>query len=581
MKLIVLFLMMIVAAGLEVVGIGMIPAFVAIVAAPERVMELDLLQPLFSYLGIGTDTDLLLWGALALLGVFVLKNVYMITFAYFEAKYLFNRRYIISHRLMRAYMRAPYTFHLQRNTAELLRNATGEVNVLSNVILSNILKMAKNGLMAVSIFAFLLYVEPLITLMIFVLSGLGAGSFILLTQKKMKLYGEEEQERRKEMIKAVYQGLNGLKETRVLNREDEFIEKYRYEAQKSTKLMAWIKFIQQVPKPVVEITAVLGMLLIASILVWQGRPIGAIIPVLTLFAMAVVRLMPNIQALSSMYTNLRYNIISLKPIYEDLKGLENASATLVKDRANKNQLKLKEGIEVCNLGFSYPGSSEKAINGVNLSIKRGQAIALVGESGAGKTTMVDLLLGLLKPTEGDILVDGMNIHDHLSGWQRNIGYIPQSIYMADDTLRRNVAFGVPEKEIDNGRVIEAIELAQLRKTVGNLPDGIETIVGEQGARLSGGQRQRVGIARALYHDPQILVMDEATSALDNITENNIIKAIENLKGERTIITIAHRLTTVKNCDQLYLMEEGRIVQHGSYNELIDSNRAFRKMALEI
>jgi ATP-binding cassette, subfamily B, bacterial PglK len=362
---------MLVAAILEVAGIGMIPAFVAIVAAPDRVMGIEFLMPIFNYLNIEDAGGLLIWGSIILVFIFILKSLYKILYAYFESRFIYNRRYRIGHRLMSAYMQAPYTFHLSRNTAELLRNTTGEINVISNTILTNILQMAKEVLMTVSIFVFLLVVEPLITIFIFVLSGLGAGSFILLTQKKMKMYGEEEQERRKLMIKAVYQGLNGIKEARVLNREKEFIEKFRNEAFKSTRLMAWIKFIQQIPKPVVETTAVIGMLSISAFLVWQGRPMSSIIPILTLFAMATVRLMPSVQGISKKYTNLRYNLVSLNPVYDDLRELENYISDFNDDRNKKEKLNLSNEIELQNVTFVYPGSNEKAVDNVNLKIRKG------------------------------------------------------------------------------------------------------------------------------------------------------------------------------------------------------------------
>jgi ATP-binding cassette, subfamily B, bacterial PglK len=580
-KIAILFLLMMVAAGLEVVGIGMIPAFVAIVANPEGILGTAWLQPIFEFLSITSPRDLLIWGAFALVGIFIIKGGYIITYAYFEARFIFNRRYQISHRMMSSYMQAPYTFHLQRNTAELLRNITGEVNVVINVVVTNILSMAKEGIMAASILVFLFTVEPLITLMIILLSLMGSGSFILMIRKKLKIYGLDELNRRQEMIKAVNQGLGGIKDARVLNREKEFIEKFRIQALKSTRLMALLRFIKQIPKPIVETTAIVGMLLISVILVWQGRSMEMIIPILTLFAMATVRLMPSIQTLSSMYTNLRYNLVSLDPIYNDLKELEEYSTQLIEDRKSKKRVKLNYQIDIENLSYRYPGSDEQAMNNVSLTIPKGSAVAFVGPSGAGKTTMVDLLLGLLEPEEGAIKVDGVDIQGNLSAWQRNIGYIPQSIYLADETLRSNIAFGLPENEIDDDKVMEAVKLAQLHEMVNRLPDGLDTYVGEQGTRISGGQRQRVGIARALYHNPEVLVMDEATSALDNITEKHITEAIDALKGDRTIIMIAHRLTTVKNCDTLYFMKEGKIVQKGSYDELVKTNPQFREMALEV
>jgi len=578
-KITVLFIMMMIAAGLEVIGIGMIPAFVSIVAAPEQVLEYEPIQGILSVLEITDSQDLLIWGSVALLGIFILKSLYIIFFNYIESNFIYNRRYLISHRLMSSYMQAPYTFHLKRNTAELLRNITQEVNIVVNIVFTNILKMAREGIMVISILTFLLVMEPFITLLVIALSIFGSGTFLYLTQKRVKKSGSEEQEHRRNMIKAVNQGLGGIKDARVLNRENEFIEKFRLEAYKSSRLMAYLRYIKQIPKPVVETTAVLGMMLIAALMLWQGRTMGAIIPILTLFAMATVRLMPAVQSLSSLYTNLRYNLVAIDPVYEDFRILENSRTKFLDDRKKKESLSLRDGINAKNVSYSYPESEEYALKNISFEIPKGQAIAFVGESGAGKTTIVDLILGLLDPKEGTISVDGKDIHSHLSAWQQNIGYIPQSIYMADETLRNNIAFGIPEEEIDDEKVWQAAELAQLAATIKSLPNSLDTMIGEHGTRLSGGQRQRVGIARALYHDPGVLVMDEATSALDNVTEKEITRSIEALKGERTVIIIAHRLTTVENCDSLYLMKDGKIVDDGDYKELIRKNEEFRKMAL--
>ncbi len=578
-KILILFFLMLIAAGVEVVGIGMIPAFVSIVASPDTVLGFEPIQPILAALDITTSQDLLLWGSVTLVGVFILKSFYLIFFNYVEARYTYNRRYKISHRLMSSYMQAPYTFHLQRNTAELLRNVTQEVTILISKVLVSILTLAREGIMVLAILGFLLVMEPLITLVVITFAGLGSGVFIFATRKKVKAYGEREQEHRRGMIKAVNQGLGGIKDARVLNRENEFIEKFRLEAYYSSRLLTYISYTKKIPQPVIETTAVIGMMLIAAILVWQGRAMTAIIPIMALFGMAIVRLMPAVRKLTTDYTYLIYNIVSINPIYDDLKELESDRKLFIEDRKKGAVLKLEQSIDAENVHYAYPGSEEQALNGVSFNIPKGKAVAFVGEPGAGKTTVVDLLLGLLKPEEGVINVDGIDIQDNLSAWQKNIGYIPQSIYLADETLRSNIAFGLPEKEIDDKKVLQAIESAQLKKMVDRLPDGLETILGENGTRLSGGQRQRVGIARALYHNPQILVMDEATSALDNVTEQEITRAIEVLKGDRTIIMIAHRLTTVQNCDILYLMKNGKIKDMGTYNQLIEKNNEFRKMAL--
>ncbi len=577
--MLLLFLLMMIAALLEVAGIGMIPAFVSIVADPDRVLSYEPLFPVFEFLSISSSQDLLMWGSAALVAIFLMKSTYVVAFNYFEAYFINNRMYMISHRLMKSYMQAPYTFYLRRNTAELLRNTTQEVRIFINVVFTNLLTIARESVMTVAILLMLMVMEPLITLLVLIFSGFGTGTFLFLTQKRVKEYGEQEQGHRRNMIKAVNQGLGGIKDARVLNREPDFIEKFRVEIKKSSRLSAYIRHIKQIPKPVVETTAVIAMMMIAGVMVLQGRPMGTIIPILTLFAMATVRLMPAVQQISSMYTKLRYNLVTIDPIYEDLKELEEHNRRFELDRMKKEPLELKKAISVSNLTYSYPETEEQALSGVTFTIPKGGAVAFVGSSGAGKTTLVDLILGLLEPTAGEILVDGKNINNHLSAWQRNIGYIPQSIYLADDTLRKNIAFGLPDKSIDDEKIMHAIELSQLSELLSRLPKGLDTMIGEHGTRLSGGQRQRVGIARALYHNPQILVMDEATSALDNVTEKLITEAIERLKGERTIIMIAHRLSTVRKCDKLFLMSNGIIKDSGTYDQLVEKNREFREMAL--
>jgi ATP-binding cassette, subfamily B, bacterial PglK len=579
-KLILLFAMMMGAAVLEIAGIGMIPAFVAIVANPQRVLEHERFGSLFQQLDISTARELLIYGGIALIGIFVIKNAYTLIFRYIEARFIYNRRYVFSHKLMTAYMQAPYTFYLQRNTAELLRNTTGEVNIMINSVLNPSLKILKEFIMGASVVFFLFLLEPVITLFVFLVMGGLSGIFLFITQRRMKFIGVEAQRYRKDMIKAARQGFGGIKDARVLNREPEFIELFREMAFKSSRLQQTKAFISMIPRPAIETIAVSGIMLIALVMVMQDRPIANIIPVLTLFAAALYRLMPSIQQITQMLTDLRYHLPSVNPIYDDLTELKPFIKDFRADRRKKEKLELINEIAIHNLHYQYPNSTEQALNGVSLRIPHGKAVAFVGPSGAGKTTMVDVLLGLLEPQQGEILVDGKNIFHSISAWQQNIGYIPQFIYLSDDSLRRNIAFGLPDNKIDEEKVQQALELAQLGELVTRLPEGLDTVVGERGTRLSGGQRQRVGIARALYHNPQVLVMDEATSALDNVTEQLIIEAIEALKGERTVIMIAHRLTTVMNCDIIFYMEEGKIIDQGTYSELLQRNKKFREMAKE-
>ena len=580
-KIILLFLMMMIGAVLEVAGIGMVPAFVAMVANPQRVLEHETFGVYFQRLGIETSRELLIYGALTLVGLFIVKNTYLLFYRFIEARFIYARRYIFSHRLMTAYMQAPYTFFLERNTAELLRNLTGEVNLMINHVLNPTLKILKEILMATAIITFLLIIEPLITLFVTLVLGGLAAVFLLATQKRMKHYSRGAQRYRKEMIKTSQQAFGGIKDARVMNREPYFIQTFRSVAFESSRLQRHSAFIRQIPRPVIETIAVAGIMSIAVVMHLQGRPIANIIPVIALFGVAIVRLMPTIQMVTQLATDLRFHIVSVNPVYDDLTALRKYSEEFKTDRRRKAKTTLMDTISIRDLHYHYPQSEEQALNGVSLDISKGKAIAFVGPSGAGKTTIVDVLLGLLEPQKGEVLVDGKNIFDSISAWQRNIGYIPQFIYLADDTMRRNIAFGISDEHIDEDMLRRAVEQAQLSELVARLPEGLDTVIGERGTRLSGGQRQRIGIARALYYNPQVLVMDEATSALDNITEKQIIDSIDALKGERTIVMIAHRLTTVMNCDVLYMMDQGRIVDAGTYGELLKRNSKFREMAKAI
>ena len=579
-KILILFAMMLFAAMLEVVGIGLIPVFVSVVASPQRVLEHATWGPWLQQLGIESSRDLLIYGAASLIIVFIIKNLYLMGYRYLEARFIFNRRYLFSLRLMTAYMQAPYTFYLQRNSSELLRNATGEVNILINNVLAPIMNISKEVIMSLAVLVFLVVLEPLITLFVLMVMGGIAGLFLFFTQRKIKHFGIEAQHYRKEMLKAAQQGFGGIKDVRVLNREAFLVNVFGKMAHRLSRLQMMKKVVTDMPRPMVETIAVTGIMVIALIMHLQGRPIADIVPIIALFGVATIRLMPSIEITTRMFTELRYNIAAVNPIYDDITALKNHQQAFRADRRKNAKTTLTDRISINNLHYQYPNSREQALHGVSMEIPRGKAVAFVGPSGAGKTTIADMLLGLLEPQQGEILVDGKNIYDSISAWQRNIGYIPQFIFLSDDTMRRNIAYGLPDDMIEEDKVRRAVELSQLSELAGRLPDGLETVIGERGARLSGGQRQRVGIARALYHNPQVLVMDEATSALDNLTEQHVINAIEALKGERTIIMIAHRLTTVMNCDVLFLMEDGKITDQGSYAELLKRNAAFREMARE-
>ncbi len=566
---------------LEVLGIGMIPVFVIAVSEPDNLLQYPILGDLLLTADITSAEQLVVYGAILLIAVYIVKNVYLSFFIYVKKRFIANRGVQLENRLFKAYMASPYTFYISRNSAELLRNVTSETKKVVDGVMLPFMELALNITMFVVILGALLFFEPVITIVTILFMGIGGGFFLQYTRKKNREYGIEDREARRLKNKTVLQGLGGLKATRVLNRELLFLDVYKEWADRSKVANIYTYVVKQIPKYIIETLAVVGILIIALILVWEGRSITAIVPILALFGAATVRLMPVFNQVISQTTNIQYNAASVEAIYDDLKLLENEYQNVRKDilSSTTEKMTLDRSITLQDIQYSYPGQNEQAVAGVSMEIRRGDAIAFVGESGAGKTTMADLILGLLEPKKGKILVGDIDIESNIRGWQQNIGYIPQQIFLLDDNIRRNIAFGIPDKQIDEQKIEAAIKAAQLEDLIERLPDGIETVVGERGVLLSGGQQQRIGIARALYDNPQVLVMDEATSALDNITEKFVIDAIEQLRGDRTIIMIAHRLTTVKNCDTIYLMNEGKIIESGTYDELLEHSDEFRRMNL--
>jgi ATP-binding cassette, subfamily B, bacterial PglK len=577
---VILFLMMIVGAFFEVVGVGAIPAFVGIIAMPERILEIEAARSVYDYLGMESPQDMVFWSAIALIVIFVVKNVYIAWLAYMKARYTSNRQVNLSNRLFRAYLSTSYTFHLQRNTAELLRNTNSEAGAITTGALMPILVLIMEFMTLAMIFALLFAVEPVVTLAAFIVLGTVTVVFYRATKKKIRWYAKEEQRYRKQSVQAVNQGLGGVKDAKILGREGFFLASYQESTWFKAKAARFKAVIQALPRLFLETMAVFGMLGISAYLVADGRATETIIPTLTLLAVAIIRLMPSFQKIASSFSSLKFGERALEVVYEDLRELEEREKEYRRrmQEGLKKPLPFQQELHLDNVSYSYPESAEAALRDVTLTIPRGSAIGFVGPSGAGKSTIVDLILGLLTPDAGVVTVDGIDIQDRMPAWQRKIGYIPQSIYLTDDTIRRNIAFGRADKEIDDDAVWDAIEASQLRELVESLPEGLDTIVGERGVRLSGGQRQRIGIARALYHKPEVLVMDEATSALDNQTERHIVDALEAIRGRHTLIMIAHRLSTVQNCDTLFMLEHGKLVAQGTYDELLAASPEFAAMA---
>ncbi|MBS4179137.1 ABC transporter ATP-binding protein [Bacillus sp. FJAT-49731] len=563
--LVVLFFMMIFAALFETIGIGLIVPLVGILTTPNMIQEHATLSYIYELFNFQSTSSFIVFAVIILLAVFVFKNLYLLLFNYAQIRVILNQKVKLSRRLFKEYLTKPYTFYLQRNTAELLRNVNSEVSRIIYGIIISSFQLLTEVLVITFILVLLLVTAPLATLTASALLGGSVFLFFRAFRKKVNQLGVEEQQVNGTMIKWVNQGLGASKEVKVSGKEDFFINAYTAQSQISANNNRYMSMLDHVPRLFIETLLVSIVLITMLIIVFQGMNTTQLVSTMALFAMAAFRLMPSITRVTSLVTTIRYSQPALTIVYKDL-FVNQEEITSGKYTPNRGELTLRkqnkmftDSIELNEVSFRYPNQKEFSVKDISLTIPLGQSVAFIGESGAGKTTLVDIILGLFKPDKGSVLVDGKSVFEQKEIWQQKIGYIPQSIFLSDDTIRANVAFGIEGEQIDDGEIWRALEQAKLKEFVEGLPDQLETTVGERGVRLSGGQRQRIGIARALYHNPEILFMDEATSALDNETEKDIMKAIERLKGEKTLIIIAHRLTTIENCDIVFKIKNGRLV----------------------
>lgn len=571
--------MMLVGAVLEVLGVAVVPAFVSAVVEPDRFSHLPVVGGLLTELGELDGGRTVIWAAAALILVFGIKNGFLVFNVFCQARFITNRRIDLGARLTNAYMQAPYPFHLARNTAEMLRNIDREVNVISYQVIAAVLEICTRGLILAAVLLFLFAVEPWITLCWLLIFGSLAAGGVQAASRKLKHGGIEEQAQRKQFVQALYQGFGSVKEARVLNRERFFADKISGSIRRMATVFGFKLFAGKAVSPMTEFLAITGLLVLAVALVMLGRPTESILVTLSMFIVGLVRLKEMISVVMHHLANLRYGIVAIDPVYEDLTVLESGSMATAPRAEPPAPRPLARRIQLDDVWYRYDQADDHALQGIDVEVLAGAAIGFVGSTGSGKSTLIDILLGLLEPQQGGVLVDGVDIRrDGVGSWQTAIGYVPQSIYLLDDTIRRNIALGVRDEDIDEDALWTAVRTAQLESFIARQPQGLESVIGEHGARLSGGERQRIGIARALYNDPQVLVLDEATSSLDNATEKAVIQAVEALKGERTIVMIAHRLTTVQNCDKLYFLKDGRIEAEGNYAELADAHPEFRVMA---
>lgn len=575
-----LVLIMIFEAVIEMIGVGIIPIYILALAYPQKLQQHELTVWLFPD-GVPATDQLLIWGSALLLFFFFSKTLISIATTYWKMRFAQTRSLKLSRRLFKAYMNAPYVFHLAHNTSELLRNINTDCSQLANNILSPMISFISHAAILLGIICLLLFtVEPtvLVWLAIFLSAGIGSARWL---QRHVKELGHEAQQHRALVVRSVNEGLGGVKEIRLLQRSGFFVDRLVKSLEKTLVIEREVGVVQHTIPTFIEFLSVLGLLGVTIMFVMSGEETEVIIATLSIFAVAMARMKGAVRALMQSHTTISHHSASLNVVYDGLHDLETRQQH--SERPSPDELENIPGFShsICleNLHYRYPKAEDDTLQSVELNISRGEALGFVGSTGAGKSTLLDIILGILEPTQGRVTVDGQDIRHHPIAWQRHLGYIPQTVFLMDGSVRSNIALGYGPKEIDEERLEQAVAAAALGNLMEKMPDGLDSIIGERGIRLSGGERQRIAIARALYHNPDVLVMDEATSALDNTTEAAVIEAVEVLKGDRTILMIAHRLSTVRRCDRIVFLKNGRIDAIGSYDELTRNHAEFRTMAV--
>ena len=554
-------------ALLELAGVSLIAELVTLISSPEKIQENAFLSYAYEVSGADGIRQFFLYLVIALIFVYVLKNAYLMLMSYIKYTFIYNNQLRLSGRLIDCYLKKPYTYHLNKNSAEMIRSIMLDSERFFQLLLTAF-SMFAELLVSLLMCVYLLVVDWMITVSVVVILGVVSGIYLLVFHGKSKKNGEISQYNDGKMHQAINQALGAVKDIKILHREKYFVDAFTKRGAEKYHAVRNNEILGQAPAYLIETVCIGAVLLVLCAKLYMGQDLNDMIPQLAAFAMAAFKLLPSVGKVDN-YLNL---IIFLKPsvdlIYRDIKDTEDMKGYLLKDAqadvgAADSDVRSteREGvIRIENVSYRYPGGEKDVVRNVNFTIPIGKSIGLMGPSGAGKSTIADVILGILTPTGGRVMYNGMNVHEHPIKWSKKLAYIPQAIFLADETIRQNVAFGISEEEIEEDKVLRALEDAQLSEFVKSLPEGLDTMVGERGVRLSGGQRQRIGIARALYGSPEILVLDEATSALDNETEAAVMEAIESLQGKITMIIIAHRLTTIAGCDYIYKVEDGNITE---------------------
>lgn len=575
-RFLALVFLLVTGAGIELLSLASIPFFVALLGETPDSNTWKLPFQLFSSPAEVGFLHRVALGSLVFLGLFAFRTLYFYFSCSLQQRILNNRCVELGSKLFEAYMSAPYSFLLQRNSQDLVNAVVIESDRVVNRVLGPSFNLLRSLLVLLTIVLTLLFYNPLVTLVAFALLMIFAGLFLYFNRRKVVKYGELDARNREQALSLVAESIGAYKEIKVSGTQRYFQQQLHQSLERIADSRRWLEVNQQFMWPYLELVTV-SVMVVATLMTasLHAEQLNSVAPAMAFFAAALFRMKGYVTDGMLNFSVLRYNWVSVRLVSADLRRLEKAALTLSRPEA---EMPFKDKIEVQGLCFRYEGSARDALQNINLSISRGSTIALVGATGSGKSSMLDLLLGFLQPQQGKILVDGRDIHENLPAWQKQIGLVPQQIFLLDASIRENVAFGVPKEQLDERALDKALEAAQLQEFIAALPDGADSHIGEGGIRISGGQRQRIGIARALYRNPALLVFDEATAALDSLTEEALTAAMQKLHGKHTLIVVAHRLSTVQNADRLFFFNQGQLLAQGDFNELCRESTQFSEMA---
>jgi ATP-binding cassette, subfamily B, bacterial PglK len=570
-----LLVLAVVVSVLEAVGALAIYLLMTIITLPTGPLDVPLVGDLRVALPSVPHDTMVVYAAVGLGVFFVVRGVVIVSGAYLQGRIVFNAGARLGVRLLRGYLGMPYQFHLQRNSAELIRNAFDTVQVLVREVLLPVARVASEALVVIGIVVVLMLTAPIATILALAVLAPSVGLMLGILHPRLKRLGAVSQEMSSRSLQSLAQSLEGVRDIKILGREDAFRREFAGQRRAHARANYRRNGAREIPRIALETLLILFILVFFVVAERIGDGSQASLPVLGLFAYAALRLKPPLGTIMAGLNNVRFAATAIDQLYEDLVLVERDSRLV---RPNVEALGFSDAIEVVDVSFGYESGHGPVLHDINVTIPRGSFVGIVGPTGGGKSTLVDIILGLLEPTTGMVLVDGVDVHRNVDAWQESLGVVPQSVFLIDATLRRNICLGFTDDEIDEERLHEAVHLAQLDSFVESLPEGMDTWVGERGVRVSGGQRQRIAIARALYRRPSVVVFDEGTSALDSLTEADLIRELDELRGDRTIITIAHRLTTVRSCDKILFLDDGRVTDQGTFHELVQRNPRFRAMA---